>query len=114
MHTNPTAGSNTSTMPNFTRQIICEPFCNYSAPELRLWPLYRESLLCASKSTMSHLQASLIDGQQWSVPGRNLRVVFSNDILTYEDGLVMSETAARRFPYMGEIQVRLPGRWRVD
>lgn len=84
----------------YLQQAICAPYCNYM-PGMLFVPQYSERpiLMPDFISSADHMIANGAD----SMPGLNLRVVFMNMLLTYEDGMVMSRTASERFRYTAEV-----------
>jgi len=78
-------------------QAICRPCCKYH-PGLLLVPQYTEPVIA---STYCELP------EHTDIPGLNLLCVFMNMEWTYQDGVVMSRTAASRFSYIANVSVYL-------
>ena len=85
----------------YIAQAICSPCCRYH-PGMILIPQYRQSLIASD----CHADIGVVDTRD-HVPGLNLFCVFMNMELTYEDGMVLSRSAARRFEYVANISVYL-------
>ena len=70
-------------------------------PGMTLFPGYNQFpvLMPDFMPSVNHV----IYGSKFSMPGLNLPVVFMNMHLTYEDGMVMSRTASKRFKYEAEV-----------
>ena len=81
----------------YMSQAICLPMCTYQA-SMSLTPLYNEPMI------MYPPLVSTEEGVGTTcIPGRNLNVVFVNTELTYEDGMLLSRSAARKFSYRAQI-----------
>ena len=88
----------TSLTEGFLTQAVCHPFSNLVGtivPHYHQWPL------CVTKDLSSVILRCLREGIDKSpLPGLNVRVAFVNaGYGTYEDGMVMSESCAKRFAY---------------
>ncbi len=70
-------------------------------PGLKITPMYRERCH-VFPDFISYLGVQHLDNLN-AIPGLNLRVVFMNMMLTYEDGIVMSSSASKRFQYKAEL-----------
>ena len=64
----------------------------YYDPFLTIVPCYDESVLLYSGDRDQE-----VDGNARNLPGRNIFTVFMNTEYTYEDGFVMSFSAATKF-----------------
>ena len=78
----------------FINQSVCSPMCLYDATR-SVVPLYSESPIMIPEHTHD-LEANAYK----TIPGLNLFVVFMNMDLTYEDGIVLSSSAASKFKYL--------------
>ena len=83
----------------YLEQAVCEPYSSY-IPSIQFKPLYSQYI---------HLVPNrVINGTNLDkVPGLNLRVVFCNTSLTYEDGMILSRSAAMRFKYQATHTITL-------
>ena len=88
----------------YITQAICRPFCDYQ-PNMKIYPKYEEHPIIMPDFIRD--SQTFING---CLPGLNLQVVFLNMEETYEDGIVLSRSAAERFSYSVEctkvLQVR--------
>eukprot|EP00978_Attheya_sp_CCMP212_P010556 scaffold25642_cov73-Attheya_sp.AAC.3 len=80
----------------YLAQAVCKPFSDYQS-NMKIYPKYSEHPIIMP-NFIRDIQR-VIEG---CVPGLNLRVVFLNMEETYEDGIVLSRSAARRFSYSVE------------
>jgi len=85
----------------YLNQAICEP-CNKYYPGVVLKPEYSE-IPCVISDNCSYDDESSLK----CIPGLNLFTIFVNLELTYEDAIVMSRSAARRFKYSSHTSVHL-------
>ena len=79
-------------LPTFLQQAICNPGSTYD-PRRTVVPLYQEIPVLSPRSLIEE-QMSVTD-----IPGLNLFVILCDKAETYEDGIVMSASAAARFRY---------------
>lgn len=77
----------------YMTQAICMPTCDYQ-PGMKVRPVNTEAPILVP----THLYGQSIDKLKM-IPGLNVYTVFMNMELTYEDGIVMSRSAAMRFEY---------------
>mmetsp|Transcript_2713 Transcript_2713/g.7224 ORF Transcript_2713/g.7224 Transcript_2713/m.7224 type:complete len:810 (+) Transcript_2713:24952-27381(+) len=85
----------------YMSQAICKPCCRYH-PSMVLIPQYGETMIALP--SLEPLDKVLLTDH---VPGLNLRCIFMNMEYTYEDGIVMSRSAASRFRYIANVSVYL-------
>lgn len=85
----------------YMAQTICTPCCRYH-PNMVLIPKYSEGLI---GSPLEYLRGTMYEDHQ--VPGLNLMCAFVNTQFTYEDGMVMSRSAAKRFEYECRVSVHM-------
>jgi hypothetical protein len=90
-----------SLLNTYVAQAICSPACKYHAGMI-LIPQYSDRLIATD------CPAILGDAiSQYHIPGLNLFCIFMNMEETYEDGMVLSRTAANRFKYISNISMYL-------
>lgn len=87
----------------YLNQAVCSPASIYDGT-VTLVPEYKEDLLLMS-SYLSNCYADRLS----SIPGLNLYTIFMNMELTYEDGMVMSVSTARRFKYKAYHKIMING-----
>ncbi len=87
---NPTRAGLLST---YMQQAICTPGCTYD-PKRTVVPLYNDQLIIRPRGD------EFDDSDLTNVPGLNLFDVFCDMGYTYEDGIVLSVSAASRFRYL--------------
>ena len=85
----------------YMNQAICTPYNNYF-PGTTLIPLYAQCPCVLSDNCNYDSLDSLRH-----IPGLNMFCIFVNLELTYEDGMVMSRSAASRFKYVSTTSVYL-------
>ena len=82
-------------------QAICEPCCRYHHGMV-LMPQYRQPVIATT--ILPVVQDPL---KHSCIPGLSLFCIFVNMRWTYEDGIVMSRSAARRFRYTANVSIYL-------
>ena len=91
----------------YLTQAVCTPSCRYDTTRVVV-PLYSElPLMLRDNSTNDEAL------RQMSIPGLNLFAVFCNMHETYENGVVLSASAASRFKYYCIKAVSLPNGSRI-
>lgn len=97
-HINPVRAGLTNVYLN---QCITLPCCKYF-PGIVLTPKYNQKP-CVMSANSYYTSDESLD----NIPGLNLFAIFVNLELTYEDGIVMSRSAANRFGYTSKTSVHL-------
>ena len=84
----------------YLNQAVCNPKSTYDS-SLTIVPCFDESVLLYSVDRDQE-----VDGNAYKLPLRNIFTVFMNTEHTYEDGFVMSSSAATKFQYICVHQIR--------
>jgi hypothetical protein len=93
------------TRAGLTNTYMCQAISlpsNRYHPGIRLVPLYCSKPIVISDA-VTYTNMKDLD----TIPGLDVFAIFMNMELTYEDGMVMSRTGARRFHYKAEVSVSL-------
>lgn len=92
----------------YLEQAVCKPSSVYEST-MEMVPEYHEDVILIS----DNIAANYRDNSH-VIPGLNVFTIFMNLELTYEDAMVMSESAAKRFGYRCYHHIRLAGRYHTS